>query len=60
MQRGHQEGDRIVPRTFRTRASGEPLVADGLALPRRIEGTWILPEGELKYGDFVLEEARFE
>jgi hypothetical protein len=61
MQRGHQEGDRIVPRTFRTRASGEPLVAPGgVALPRRIEGTWILPEGELQYVDFVLEEAAFD
>jgi hypothetical protein len=60
MQRGHHEGDRVVPRTFRTRASGEPIVAGGLALPRRIEGTWVLPEGELKYVDFVLEEASFE
>jgi hypothetical protein len=60
MERGRQEGDRIVPRTFRTRASGEPLLASGLALPRRIEGTWVLPEGELKYVDFVLEEASFE
>lgn len=59
MQRGRQEGDRIVPRTFRTRASGE-LRAGGLALPRRIEGTWALPEGELTYVDFVLEDARLE
>ncbi len=59
MLRGHEEGGRIVPRTFRTRASGE-LLAGGFALPRRIEGTWALPEGELRYVDFVLEGARFE
>ncbi len=60
MQRGRQEGDRIVRRTFRARTSGEPLRAGGLALPRRIEGAWVLPEGELRYVDFVLEDARFE
>jgi hypothetical protein len=60
MERGHQEGERVVPRTFRARSSGEPLRADGLTLRRRMEGTWLLPEGELRYVDFVLEEARFE
>jgi hypothetical protein len=60
MQRGHQEGDRIVPRTFRARASGEPLRAGGLVLRRRIQGSWLLPDGELPYVDFVLEDARFE
>ncbi len=60
LERGRQEGDRVVRRTFRARASGEPLRAGGFTLRRRIEGTWLLPEGELKYVDFVLEEARFE
>jgi len=60
MQRGHQEGDRIVPRPFRARISGEPLRAGGFALRRRLEGSWLLPEGELAYVDFVIEEARFE
>jgi hypothetical protein len=60
MQRGHQEGDRMVPRTFRARSSGEPLRAGGITLRRRLEGTWALPEGDLQYVDFVLEEARFE
>ncbi len=60
MQRGHQEGDRIVPRTFRARASGEPLRAGAFTLRRRIQGSWLLPDGELPYVDFVLEEARFE
>lgn len=60
MERGHQEGDRIVRRPFRARAFGEPLEAAGFTLRRRIEGTWLLPDGELRYVDFVLEEARFE
>ncbi len=60
LERGHQEGDRIVPRTFRARASGEPLVSDGLTLRRRVEGTWVLPDGGLPYVDFLLEDARFE
>lgn len=60
LERGHQEGDRIVPRPFRARASGELLDAGGFKLRRRIEGTWVLPEGELKYVDFAIEEARFE
>jgi hypothetical protein len=60
MQRGHREGDRIVPRTFRARSSGEPLRAGGVTLRRRLEGSWMLPEGELAYVDFVLEDARFE
>jgi hypothetical protein len=60
LERGHQEGDRIVRRPFRARSSGERLVADGLSVPRRVEGSWILPEGELQYVDFELEAARFE
>jgi hypothetical protein len=60
MERGREEGDAIVRRTFRTRTSGEPLDAGGLKLRRRIEGTWVLPDGDLKYVDFLLEDARFE
>jgi hypothetical protein len=60
VERGRQEGGRVVKRTFRAHASGEPLQAGGLTLRRRLEGTWLLPEGELRYVDFVLEEARFE
>ncbi len=60
MQRGHQEGDRVVRRTFRARSFGEPLRAGGLTLRARIQGSWLLPEGELAYVDFVLEDARFE
>jgi hypothetical protein len=60
VERGHQEGDRVVRRMFRARSSGEPLRAGGFTLRRRMEGTWLLPEGDLKYVDFLLEEARFE
>ena len=60
MQRGHQEGDRIVPRIFRARTSGEPLRAGGLTLRRHVEGAWSLPGGDQPYVDFVLEDARFE
>jgi hypothetical protein len=60
MERGHQEGGRVVRRTFRARSSGEPLAAGPFTLRRRLEGTWLLPEGELRYVDFLLEEARFE
>ena len=60
VERGHQEGDRVVRRMFRARSSGEPIQAGGFTLLPRIEGTWLLPEGELKYVDFALEEARFE
>ncbi|HSM92790.1 MAG TPA: DUF6544 family protein [Anaeromyxobacteraceae bacterium] len=59
VERGRQEGDALVPRTFRARASGV-LRAGGLALPRRVEGSWILPERELEYVDFELEDATFE
>lgn len=57
--RGRQEGDAVVLRTFRARASGV-LRAGGLTLPRRVEASWILPGRELKYVDFELEEATFE
>ncbi|HET8538780.1 MAG TPA: DUF6544 family protein [Anaeromyxobacter sp.] len=60
VQRGRQEGHRVVPRQFRARAWGEPLQAGGFTLRRRLEGSWFLPDGELKYVDFALEEARFE
>jgi hypothetical protein len=60
MERGHQEGDRIVRRPFRARAVGDPLEAGGFTLRRRLEGTWLLPEGELQYVAFVLEGARFD
>ena len=60
IERGRQEGDRIVRRLFRAQVSGEPLRAGGLELKRRIQGAWVLPEGELRYVDFELEEARFE
>jgi hypothetical protein len=60
VERGHQEGDRVVPRVFRARMSGAPLRAGGFTLRSRLEGTWLLPEGDLDYVDFVLLEARFE
>jgi hypothetical protein len=60
MERGHQEGDAVVRRPFVARSSGELLRADGVALRRRLEGKWILPDGELAYVDFLIEDARFE
>jgi hypothetical protein len=60
MERGRQEGERVVKRKFRARASGEPLRAGGFTLRRRVQGTWVLPEGDLDYVDFELESAELE
>ncbi len=57
--RGRQEGDRFVERTFRARSSGE-LRAGGFTLPRRIQASWVLPDGDFPYVDFELKQASFE
>lgn len=44
----------------RARPSAFVVVRRSFTLRRRRKGTWLLPEGELQYVEFVLEGARFD